>query len=39
MGNNRKTTVPTWHMPTTYTPHSKLCKPHLTSGIKASAMC
>jgi len=38
MGNNRNTTVHTWHMTTTYTFHSKMCKLHLTSGIKGYAM-
>jgi hypothetical protein len=39
MGNNRATTVPTCHMPTTYTFHNMMFKPHLTSGIKVYAMC
>jgi len=39
MCNNRNTTVPTWHVPTTYTFRSKMCKTHVTSGIKVQAMC
>jgi len=34
MGNNRNTTVLTWHMLATYTFWNKMCKAHLTSGIK-----
>jgi hypothetical protein len=33
VGNNRNNTVPTCHMPTTYSFRNKMCKPHLISGI------